>query len=106
MWTSVLFHHPLAGGPHDEFQLDEHDHDVARFEERGRLESLNVDRSAQILEESRYLGPAAAELHPWQARGVSAVLPLDVVRQVAENRRNVALPERLIDLLHGADMRH
>jgi len=45
----VFFHRPQAGGPYHEFQLDEHDDGVPRFQERRGLKALNVERRPRIV---------------------------------------------------------
>src|SRR5262245_60418930 len=86
----------VGGGLDYELQPDDGDDHVVALQEGLGLEVPNVER-AQGFEEARHFSASASRFQPGNAGISRAVLPFHVVDQVAENRRDVATAEGLIE---------
>src|SRR5688572_14577418 len=76
-----------------------------------RVEGVHLEVLLDVPEEAGHRVPAAAGPHVRDVLVLGnvagwVVLPPDVLRQPLEDRGDVPSTERLVDLLHGFDIRH
>jgi len=59
---------------------------------------MKLQGRAEDLEQRRYFLASASRLKPGNIRGVYAILPLNILREMLEDRGNITACERLVDL--------